>query len=87
MASDRLECHIRYCFQPEGKWSPRYDVVSCGRGQFREVRVLLPNDKLLWRAPFRGALNSNRARVAMNSYLKSEDKRINAATCCNGDPE
>lgn len=83
--SERLACQVVYRFRPLGEWSPLYDVVACGSGECREISVKTPEGTLLWYASFRGALNSNRARIALDSYLKSEAKRRSETTCCNGD--
>lgn len=75
---ERLECHIRYCFYPNGNHEPSRTVVACGRGSGREVRILAPDDRVLWYAPFKGTMNSSRARIALGVYLKAEKARINA---------
>ena len=85
--NDRLDCHIRYRFQPKGKWLPSYDVIASGRGICREVRIVNPSGKVLHTAKFHGTLNSNRAREFLMAYLDWQNAIQDKTTCCNGDPE
>ncbi len=64
-------CHIRYRFRIGDR---ELEVLACGVGNGREVRVLDMNNKVLWHAPFRGTLNSNRARISLCVFLDGEKR-------------
>lgn len=49
-----------------------YDVLAVGKGHSREVRICDTRNNVVWHAPFRGPLNSNRARVAASVFAKGK---------------
>lgn len=49
----------------------QYDVLACGKGSGREIRVCDMRDRVLWYAPHAGPLTSRAALAAFGVFVKT----------------